>query len=249
MSPWQAFEDAIRRRRDAGRETVFWWRDDDAAAPTPEVERLLHVAYGTSTPLALAVIPETAQPGFFALLRDEVYVLQHGADHRNRAASGEKKTEFPASETDAGALERLRRGRLRLEAMAGARALPVLAPPWNRLRRELATALPAAGIRGLSMYRAKSVQPTSAQAAVPGVTQIDTHVDIVAWRAGRNFIGEAEALALSLRHMAADAGPIGWLTHHAVHGRDVIDFLARLFDASRRADARWASPLELWPPA
>ena len=243
MNPWQAFSEAIARRRDAGHETVFWWRDDDAAAPTAELERLVSVSYGTSVPLALAVIPESAEASLFGLLRDGVHVLQHGADHRNRAAPGEKKTEFPESEPDAEAIERLRAGRLRLAAMAGSRALPVLAPPWNRLRRELALRLPDAGITGLSMYRTR----TSPQPA--GVTQVDTHVDLVAWRSGRGFIGETAALALAESHFAAEPGPIGWLTHHAVHGRDVMDFLTRLFDASRRAGARWASALDMWPPA
>ena len=238
---WQAFADAIAARRDAGRETVFWWRDDDAAACTPELEQLLSVSYRAAVPLAVAVIPEPADAALFGLLRAGVYVLQHGTDHRNRAAAGEKKTEFPASEPEAEALERLRRGRLRLERLAGGRALPVLAPPWNRLRPELAASLPAAGISGLSKYRTRAAQPPAA-----GVTQVDTHVDVVAWRAGRGFIGEAAALALAARHFAHEDGPIGWLTHHAVHGREVMDFLTRLFDESRRAGARWASAPELW---
>ncbi|MGQ0653628.1 MAG: polysaccharide deacetylase family protein [Betaproteobacteria bacterium] len=244
MSTWQAFAEAIARRNDAGRETVFWWRDDDAAAPTPEIERLLALSCTASVPLALAVIPESAVPELFALLRDEVYVLQHGADHRNRAAADAKKTEFPAAEPDADALERLRGARVRLAQMAGARALPVLAPPWNRLRRDLAHRLREAGIPGLSMYRTRPSPPP-----VPGVTQIDTHVDLVAWHAGRGFIGEAQALALAMSHFADEPGPIGWLTHHAVHQRDAMDFLARLFDASRRAGARGASPPEMWPSA
>jgi hypothetical protein len=243
VSPWQAFTEAIARRRDAGHETVFWWRDDDAAAPTPELERLLSLSYSTSVPLALAVIPESAEATLFGLLREEVHVLQHGADHRNRAAADAKKTEFPASEPDADALERLRRARLRLARLAGPRALPVLAPPWNRLRNELAPKLREAGISGLSMYRTRSSPPP-----VPGVTQVDTHVDVVAWRAGRGFIGETQALELAVSHFI-ERGPIGWLTHHAVHQRDVIDFLARLFDVSRRAGARWENPKDLWPSA
>lgn len=244
MSTWQAFAEAITRRRDAGHETVFWWRDDDAAARIPELDRLLSVSYGTSVPLALAVIPEAAQPDLFECLREGVYVLQHGADHRNRAAPTEKKTEFPAAEPDDAALERLRQARLRLARLAGSRALAVLAPPWNRLRRELAARLSEAGIKGLSMYRDRSPPP-----AVAGVTQIHTHVDVVAWRAGGGFIGEAAALALAMRHLAEEPGPVGWLTHHAVHQSDVMEFLGRVFEVSRRAGARWASARELWPSA
>lgn len=244
MNPWDVLIEAIARRRDAGHEAVFWWRDDDAAAPTPELERLLSVCHDASVALALAVIPDAAEPGLFAQLREGVYVLQHGTDHRNRAAPGDKKTEFPPGEPREEAIERLRRARLRLAQLAGPRALPVLAPPWNRLRAALAASLPQAGITGLSTYRGGAPSP-----APPGVTQIDTHVDVVAWRSGRGFIGEAEALALGVRHLATEAGPIGWLTHHAVHGREVMDFLRQLFDVSRSAGARWASARELWPSA
>jgi hypothetical protein len=243
MSSWKALAEAIARRRDDGHETAFWWRDDDAAAATPEVERLLALSCGAAVPLALAVIPQAAEAGLFELIRGEVYVLQHGGDHRNRAGPGEKKTEFPAAESDQAALDRLREARLRLVKFAGARALPVLAPPWNRMRPELAARLPQAGISGLSMY----TTPAS-RSPVAGVTQVDTHVDLVAWRTGRGFIGETQALELTLSHLAG-RGPIGWLTHHAVHQRDVMDFLTRLFDVSRRAGARWASPADMWSSA
>jgi hypothetical protein len=245
---WQAFEEAIARRRDAGDETVFWWRDDDASTPTPELEALLAVGRRAAAPLALAVIPAAATPELFGLLGGDVHVLQHGADHRNRAAAGEKKSEFPAAEGDAPALERLRAARLRLAQISAARALPVLAPPWNRLRGDLAARLPEAGIVGLSQYRAAAARPSSAPGPV-GVTQVDTHIDVVAWRKGRGFIGEREALALAVHHLGTERGPIGWLTHHAVQGRDVTDFLARLFDCSRDAGARWANARELWPSA
>jgi len=243
---WQAFEEAIARRRDAGHETVFWWRDDDASTPTPELEAVLAVGRRASAPLALAVIPAAATPDLFGLLGADVQVLQHGADHRNRSAPGEKKSEFPAAEGDAAALGRLRAARTRLAKMSGARALAVLAPPWNRLRSDLAARLPEAGIIGLSQYRTAVARLSSTP---PGVTRVDTHIDVVAWRTGRGFIGEREALALAVHHLGTERGPIGWLTHHAVHGRDVTDFLTRLFDCSRDAGARWASARELWPAA
>jgi hypothetical protein len=240
MSPaWQAFSDAVARRAGAGRAPVFWWRDDDATMPTPALQRLLELSYSSSVPLALAVVPEGAQPALFALLWGEVAVVQHGTDHRNRAAAGEKKTEFPAAERDDEALGRIARAREHLAALAGPRALPVLAPPWNRLRPALAGKLPLAGIHGLSAYGEKTV-------IAKGVTQVNTHVDIVAWREGKRFLGEDAALALARGRLERDE-PLGWLTHHALHEADALDFLKRLFETSRRAGARWASARELWP--
>jgi hypothetical protein len=242
---WQRLEDEITRRRDASRKTVFWWRDDDAARPTPELRRLLDLAYAASVPLALAVVPESAEPGLFEIIRDEVHVLQHGADHRNRASANQKKTEFPAAESDEAALARLQRASQRLSAMSGGRALPVLAPPWNRLRGDLVAKLPQAGLSGLTLYGARATAHPAA-----GVTQVNTHVDIVAWRSGRGFVGEAQALAQACGVLARDDDePIGVLTHHAEHQHDALGFLARLFERSREAGARWASPRELWPSA
>lgn len=240
---WQALEEAISRRRDAGQCPVFWWRDDDATAPAPRLKALLDLAYSSGVPLGLAVIPEAAERALFAELREEVWVLQHGADHRNRAAAGEKKNEFPAAEETTSAMARLAHARERLVQMGGARVLPVIAPPWNRLRAELISGLPQAGIRGLSAYGPRARADPAA-----GITQVNTHVDLVAWRAGRGFVGEAQALEHARRQLErASEEPIGWLSHHAEHERDALDFLARVFDRSRRAGARWASPREWWP--
>ena len=239
---WRAFDLEIARWRDAGREVEFWWRDDDATRPAPELARLLALAAATEVPLALAVVPEGAVPELFAGLSPGVTVLQHGVDHRNRAATGEKKTEFSASEPLDLAIARLSAARVRLETLAGTRAIAVLAPPWNRLQAVLVPRLGAAGLRGLSVYGART-----ALTAAPEIAQVNTHVDIVAWRSGRGFVGEEQALGFAVRHLAArrcgavDAGePTGWLTHHACHDEAAWTFLARLFDVTRRAPGvRW----------
>jgi hypothetical protein len=231
---WRALETEIARWRDAGRPVEFWWRDDDAARPTPELARLLDLSAKTGVPLALAVVPDAAVPELFAGLGAGVSVLQHGVDHRNRAAAGEKKTEFSAGEPAEAALARLAAARERLESLGGARSIAVLAPPWNRLPAALVPRLSAAGLRGLSTYGARSAATPS-----PEMTQVNTHVDIIAWRAGRGFAGEGEALGAAVRHLAArrtatadPAEPTGWLTHHACHDEAAWRFLARLFETT-----------------
>jgi len=246
---WRTLGAEIGRWRDAGRTVEFWWRDDDAARPGPAVARLLALAAQAQVPLALAVVPDQAEPALLERLGADVDVLQHGFDHRNRAAAGEKKTEFPAGEPAESALARLAAGRSRLEALAGARSLGVLAPPWNRFAPDLVPKLAAAGFHGLSRYGARG-----APEAAPGLRQINTHVDIIAWRSGRGFVGEVEALGQAIRHLAARRNgladpeePTGWLTHHACHDEAAWSFLARLFEAARDGrGVRWRRAAELF---
>lgn len=250
MKPaWRALVAEIGRWRDAGRPVDFWWRDDDAAAPAPALERLLALAAQTQVPLALAVIPEGADPALCAMLAPGVDVLQHGFDHRNRAAEGEKKTEFSASESSETALARLAAGSRRLADLAGSRALPVLAPPWNRMPARLLPRLGSCGFRGLSRYGARS-----AAEAAPGVMEINTHVDIIGWKSGRGFVGAEAALLQAMRHLqarregAADPDePTGWLTHHACHDESAWAFLACLFDVLRSQEGvRWRRARDLF---
>lgn len=246
---WQEFTAEIRRWRDAGRKVEFWWRDDDAGRPEKALTRLFRLAARFDVPLALAVIPACLDLQLFAALPPQADILQHGADHLNRAAPGEKKTEYPASETIGVAAARLAEGGRRLAALAGPRSLGVLAPPWNRIAEHLLPRLPSCGLHGLSRYGARR----NARAA-PGVVEINTHVDIIGWKSGRGFVGEVEALAQATRHLiarrerVADAEePTGWLTHHACHDEAAWTFLAQLFERMRAEQGvRWKSARELF---
>lgn len=246
---WQAFFDEIAHWRDAGRTAEFWWRDDDAARPDPALSRLIALAQRTSTPLALAVIPMQSEKEIFENIGSIVSILQHGTDHANRAGPDEKKTEFAASEPPAEAIARLTAARRQLQSQTGNRFVPVLAPPWNRLPKHLARHLAAAGFRGLSQYGARS----SAEAS-PGLQQVNTHVDVIAWRSGRGFTGEDDALALATRHLAAKRQAAadtdeatGWLTHHAVHDEAAWAFLERLLETTRdRPAVAWRRAEELF---
>ena len=246
---WSILLDEIARCADSGRPVEFWWRDDDAARADAALSRLVGLAQGMSIPLALAAIPAQSERPAFQDIGPLVSVLQHGTDHANRAAAGEKKTEFAAAEPESVALERLAAGRGQLEAIAGGRFLPVLAPPWNRVPDRLASRLADAGLRGLSQYG-----PRSRAECAPGVRQVNTHIDVIAWRGGRAFIGEDQALGAAARHLAAkrmrtaDAGEAtGWLTHHAVHDESAWAFLERLFESTRALPAvAWRRAEELF---
>ena len=244
---WRALDEELRRWRDAGRTPELWWRDDDAAAPSSALDQLLKLSSACAVPLGLAVVPLAAEIELFEGLHASV--LMHGTDHANRAGPGERKTEFAAAEPQDDALARIKAARERLQCLAGDRFLPVLAPPWNRMRRELVARLPACGLRGLSGYGArKAAQPA------PGVREVNTHVDIIDWHGTRGFVGEEAALGAALAHLSAklrkpeDAGePTGVLTHHAVHDAAAWRFIERLFERTRALGARWAEPAGLFP--
>ena len=247
--PWREFEDELDRWRDAGRIADFWWRDDDAAHPTTTLARLTSLSGRSGVPLALAVIPSEAEQAIFPELPDTVEVLQHGVDHRNRAPEGARACEFPAGAPIDAALARLAGGRARLRLLAGARSLPVLVPPWNRFASELIGALPTLGICGFSTFAARS----AAEPAL-GLRQVNTHVDLIAWRRGRVFVGEAKALAEAVEHLRArrenrvDSNePTGWLTHHAVHDEPLWSFLDRLFQFTAYHGAvRWLRAVDVF---
>jgi len=240
---WQALDEEFARWRDAGRTPEFWWRDDDATAPTAPLRQLISLAKASGVPVALAVVPLVAVPELFT--EGDARVLMHGTDHRNRAAPGEKKTEFAGAESDAEAIARLAAARERLARFAADRFLPVLVPPWNRFRRTLTARLPDAGLHGLSAYG-----PRAAAQAARGIAQVNTHVDIIDWHGTRGFIGEQTALRAVLKHLAARSEePTGVLTHHAVHDKAAWAFLEQLFERARRGGARWADAAALFPAA
>jgi hypothetical protein len=248
-APWRALADELARWRDTGRTVEFWWRDDDAARPDSALARLCELSARAAVPLALAIVPVGADPALLGILGETVTAIQHGTDHRNRAGAGEKKTEFPAAEAARSAAGRLEAARERLAALAQARFVPVLAPPWNRLPEALVPQLAPAGFCGLSRYGARATAEPA-----PGVRQVNTHVDLVAWQTGRGFVGEDRALGAAVRHLAAkreggaDAGePTGWLSHHAVHDEAAWAFLERLFETLRGAPGlRWVGVQELF---
>ena len=84
-----------------GRTVDLWWRDDDAVAPTPALDRLLALARGRGAAARARGDPGAARPSLAARLAGEagVRVLVHGWRHRNHAPPGAKSAEFGAAAT------------------------------------------------------------------------------------------------------------------------------------------------------
>ena len=94
---WPDLVAELDRWAAAERNATFWWRDDDAAAVTEPLLRLLELCRRHGVPLALAVIPQPADPALAALIARSdapVTVMQHGFAHRNHAPEGAKSAEL-----------------------------------------------------------------------------------------------------------------------------------------------------------
>jgi hypothetical protein len=244
---WAALVDELDLWAADGRVATLWWRDDDAVAATPQLDRLLRLAAGV--PLALAVIPALAQDGLADSLAGapDVTVLQHGWRHVNHARHG-KNSEYPVGRSAAAVAKELVAGKARLAALFGTRALPVLVPPWNRFAGEFLPVLQPIGIVAISAARSRPA------ARWPrGLATIDADVDPVAWRGDRGFVGEPAALGallgrLRARRLGVEPAerPVGLLTHHLVTddlGAAFIEHLLALTRAHRAV--RWAAAAEL----
>lgn len=224
MTGWEDLARELDRWPAAG--ASFWWRDDDAQAPSPALDRLL--ALGPQ-PLAIAVIPAGVQASLLSALNQRrIDVLQHGFSHRNHEPAGAKKAELGPARPAALALEELRQGEALLRGLFGPRFWPVLVPPWNRIANSVVARIEDAGFVGLSVYQPR-------QRHSPGPFQANTHVDILDWPAGGRFLGVEAVLGLIVSHLSArrrgDADPeepTGLLTHHARMDEASFAFMAQL---------------------
>ena len=116
-------------------------------------------------------------------------------------------------------------------------------------RARNAAALAGAGYAGLSQYG-----PRRTASPAAGLRQVNTHVDLIGWRAGGGFAGEPAVLEAAVRHLAAKregradaAEPTGWLSHHLVHDEATWDFLERLFETTRGASGVcWHDPEQVF---
>ncbi|MEO1159267.1 MAG: polysaccharide deacetylase, partial [Pseudomonadota bacterium] len=138
----------------------------------------------------------------------------HGWSHTNHAPASEKKCELGGHRTLDAVLSDVSRGRQQLAQLFGSRLAPVLVPPWNRMRDDLAPRLGEIGIEAFSTFAHKRPDPR---------IQVNTHVDVMDWKAPGGAAGKApdrilSELAVALRVSRANGCyPVGLLTHHLVH--------------------------------
>lgn len=244
MTGWRALTEELDCWAADGRTASFWWRDDDAAAATPALDRLLGLHRTSGIPLALAIIPVQAEAGLAARLRSErrVVALQHGYAHRNHAPSSEKKSEFPHNRSLDERLGDMRAGQARLRGLFDpAQLLPVFVPPWNRLAPDALPAMSALGYTAVSAFQARD-----RYWAAPGLATLNTHIDPIDWHGTDNAAAAERSLAAAGAHLRAmRAGeqalqPLGLLTHHLRHDETVWAFAAAFLSRTAAHPAvRW----------
>lgn len=226
-SVFTRLKDELDKWAAAGRVARFWWRDDDAAAVTPQLGKLLDVAREFGVMPAIAVIPKTADVSLADLLRSaRCAVWQHGWNHRVYVDG-----EFGEGRRLESLVADILRGQAALDALFGKSGWQrVFVPPFHALALSLKTVLPILGYVGVSIGCHE--RPTPALATLP---EVNAEVDLVDWSAQAFYGSEAicEKLVSRLRarrsNLLSPETPIGLLTHHLVHGDDVWNFLRNLF--------------------
>ncbi|MGF9759547.1 glycosyltransferase [Microvirga sp. 0TCS3.31] len=229
---WSPLNDALERAKDQGCPVRFWWRDDDAVADTPALDRLLTLARRYDAGIGLAVIPDGLQASLTSRLTDEgsAFALVHGWSHANHAPPESKKAEFGADRpVETMAMEAQRALQVANNHL-GAKLLPVFVPPWNRISGALIPHLPRLGFAGLSTFTDRG-----AASPAPGLLQINTHVDPIDWHGTRSAVEPQQIIAALTgaigRRIAGEADkdePIGFLTHHLVHDKVIWTLSERL---------------------
>ncbi|UTW13788.1 polysaccharide deacetylase family protein [Marinobacterium rhizophilum] len=238
MTCWQAL---LQELAQWDAPATFWWRDDDAVAPSAALDQLIDITRRHTIDLSLAVIPALCTEALARRLAAEprVWVLQHGYDHSPYAGPGERKRELGGPRPRAQILQQLKVGRQRLQQLFGRQALDILVPPWNRIDADLLPLLPALGYERLSVLGPRETEPA-------GVPQLNVHIDIIDWRA-RRFAGTdpiIEGIIANLqarRRGQVDASePCGLMTHHLDHDAACWAFLDQLSDTlAASGKVRW----------
>ncbi|NKB75698.1 MAG: hypothetical protein GKR96_01335 [Gammaproteobacteria bacterium] len=212
-----------------GEEATFWWRDDDAQASTPELEKLLNLSSRFSVPISLAVIPDNLDSSLKDCIDKNfnITVLQHGFSHRNHAEVHQKKQELGNHRMASEIFDELRKGMSKLQSHFGDAFCPILVPPWNRIDFSLVSSLPKNGYKGVSTFK-----PRACLEPEHGLWVVNTHADIMSWKKGKRFIGETSVVEQLVTHLksrregACDSTePTGLLTHHLVHDVAAWQFL------------------------
>jgi len=212
--------DAVAAR---GLRVPLFWRDDDAVAGSPALDRLIRLSESHGMPLLLAAIPDGIELSLQRRLETAsgMCVAVHGLAHRNHAPPGERQAEFGVHRSLETRIAEAAAGlRIARERLPEASVLPVFVPPWNRLAPDLAAALPDLGYRGLSAVPGPPI---------PGLRRLDATLDPIDWRGSRSLRApEALLCGLAAEIIQAPEQPIGLLTHHRVHDAAIWTFVATL---------------------
>ena len=253
MSSWDGLTAELDDWDKAGMIAEFWWRDDDAVEPTPALDQLLDLRKSLDVPLAIAAIPATATKALGEVLAGEgsIAVLQHGYAHRNHGATDAKQAELGNDRELWDIAREIADGRGCMgEVFGDGNWLNVMVPPWNRIDDSVTALLPGLGFYGLTLWNARA-----SEECVPGLRNVNTHIDIIDWPGTRAYAGDTAVLDAAIGHLSAkrigqaDAGEAtGLLTHHLAHEDRCWGFIETFVKKTAAHPAvSWRSAADLFP--
>ncbi|MEE2945315.1 MAG: polysaccharide deacetylase family protein [Pseudomonadota bacterium] len=205
-----------------------WWRDDDAIEPTQQLEKLLELSAETGVPVHLAIIPREATKALAERIIGDANVVPvvHGWSHTNYQPKTETKCEFGNARPLEIRSEQAAEGLRRLQTLLGERVSAMFVPPWNRVPADFFPELGKIGFHSVS-----TCNPRASQELVPGLAQINTHIDPLYWRPSKKLshpelIVEKTARLLKKRRQGKldNTEPFGLLTHHLAHDDRAWEF-------------------------
>lgn len=227
----------------AGRRPRLFWRDDDAIADTPALDRLIGLAEAHGAPLLVAAIPALAEASLGRVMRHQRLVTGavHGWAHANHAPLGEKPCELGRHRPLGTVLAELATGRARLGELCAGNLSALLVPPWNRIHAGVLAHVGEAGFAGVSAHG-------WLEAPSP-VAMVNAHVDIIHWSGGRVGRDTGWVLAELARNLgqARRRGhrAVGVLSHHLAHDEAAWRALDAIFAALGPGRADWVAADDL----
>lgn len=230
---FESLNGELKKWSDSDKLAEFWWRDDDAQKPSAQLDQLLAIGDRHQVALSLATIPDGVEASLVDELsgRELVSILQHGYSHRNYAPETERKMELGWHRSSAQIMGQVHSGLTSLRTLFGEQFNAIMVPPWNRIDQRVVECLKGAGLNGLS-----TLGPRNQYCPVEGIKQVNVHVDIINWKQGRRFAGEAACIEQIVAHLSAKREgqvdsdePTGIMSHHLVHDTGCWDFLDELF--------------------
>jgi hypothetical protein len=252
MDVLQRISDELDKWKRVGMTAAMWWRDDDAAEPCVELDRLIRLSDGHAVPCGLATIPtRSGEPlGKVVSRAQYIWIIQHGYAHKNHAPSGAGAWELGLHRPKFAVLDDLRKGMLTLSQLFNDRFVPVVVPPWNKMDSELMPSLSDMGFLGVSASY-KRQRPTSPA----GIRVADAHCDVLSWKKKQaGFAGVEHCVTDIVEHLkdkrtgSVDSDePTCVLTHHLEMDEAAWDFMEGLFSVtSAHCALQWVSPADIW---
>ena len=244
MSDWTPLQRELARWQENGQTASLWLRDDDAEAPSAALDSLLAITAEHGVSVLAAIIPTRADRALAERLRREPHVeaAVHGVAHVNHAAAGEKRAELGTARPADVVLAELRAAREHVTQLFPALS-SLLVPPWNRIAPAVATRIGEAGFAGISAFGWKAI--------ADGVRQLNTHVDLIDWKAQGRWRQLDEVIALLAGALATSRethgfAPVGILSHHLRRSSESDGMLDKLLGGTTNDPAiRWRSASEL----